>query len=100
MDGDITQKPATGCDRPATIEELCSSLRITIESVKGRVADMHTNGDFSNEDTNLVGANVPVSQQANMHANITLVFRHLEDARMRLGKVMQAYQGGISILDK
>lgn len=35
-----------------------------------------------------------------MKANITLAFRHLEDARMRLGKVLQAYDGGRSIYDR
>lgn len=32
-------------------------------------------------------------------ANIKLAHRHLEDARMRMGKVIQALEGGISILD-
>lgn len=34
-----------------------------------------------------------------MKANIMLAYRHLEDARMRLGKVKQAMEGGVSILD-
>lgn len=33
-------------------------------------------------------------------ANFTLAFRHLEDAKMRLGKVIQALDGGESIYDK
>ncbi len=33
-------------------------------------------------------------------ANIMLAYRHLEDARMRLGKVVQAYHGGESIYSK
>lgn len=33
-------------------------------------------------------------------ANLTLSYRHLEDASMRLGKVLQARDGGISIYDK
>lgn len=33
-------------------------------------------------------------------ANIMLAYRHLEDARMRLGKVIQAVDGGVSIYDK
>lgn len=33
-------------------------------------------------------------------ANLTLSIRHLEDARMRLGKVLQAMEGGVSIYDK
>ena len=33
-------------------------------------------------------------------ANFTLAYRHLEDARMRLGLVRQACQGGDSIYDE
>ncbi len=32
-------------------------------------------------------------------ANVTLAFRHVEDAAMRLGKVLQALNGGESIYD-
>lgn len=35
-----------------------------------------------------------------MVANAELSYRHLEDAAMRIGKVLQAHQGGVSILDK
>ena len=35
-----------------------------------------------------------------MKANIMLCYRHLEDARMRLGKAIQAYDGGISVYPK
>lgn len=33
-------------------------------------------------------------------ANLTLCYRHLEDASMRLGKVLQHRNGGVSIYDK
>jgi hypothetical protein len=33
-------------------------------------------------------------------ANATLAYRHLEDASMRLGKVIQALDGGVSVYDK
>ena len=33
-------------------------------------------------------------------ANIMLAYRHLEDASMRLGKVLQANDGGVSVYDK
>lgn len=33
-------------------------------------------------------------------ANLTLAYRHLEDARMRLGKAIQAIDGGVSCYDK
>ena len=32
-------------------------------------------------------------------ANLTLAYRHLEDASMRLGKAIQAYDGGASVYD-
>lgn len=35
-----------------------------------------------------------------MIANAKLAYRHLEDARMRIGKCLQAYGGGVSIYDK
>lgn len=35
-----------------------------------------------------------------VHANITLAYRHLEDAAMRLGKAIQARDGGVSIYDR
>jgi hypothetical protein len=38
--------------------------------------------------------------QGEAKANIMLAFRHLEDARMRLGKVIQAFDGGTSVYDK
>ncbi len=82
------------------IEDRCDSIRKGIEVLKGDVADLINHNDFRNEDQPLQGVNVPPTQQGNMRANITLAFRHLEDARMRIGKVMQAKQGGISILDK
>lgn len=32
--------------------------------------------------------------------NITLAYRHLEDASMRLGKALQALDGGVSVYDR
>lgn len=33
-------------------------------------------------------------------ANVTLAYRHLEDASMRLGKAIQVLDGGVSVYDK
>jgi hypothetical protein len=33
-------------------------------------------------------------------ANVMLAYRHLEDASMRLGKVIQALDGGASVYDR
>lgn len=35
-----------------------------------------------------------------MIANVMLAYRHLEDAAMRLGKAVQAFDGGKSVYDK
>jgi hypothetical protein len=38
--------------------------------------------------------------RAEMIANLMLAYRHLEDASMRLGKAIQARDGGTSVYDK
>lgn len=38
-----------------------------------------------------------VMDAGEMKANIMLAYRHLEDAAMRLGKVIQAHDGGKSV---
>lgn len=39
----------------------------------------------------------PGTDHNEMRENIMLTYRHLEDARMRLGKVIQAADGGTSV---
>ena len=46
------------------------------------------------------GEELFMGQHAEMKANVMLAVRHLEDARMRVGKVMQQIQGGVSIFDR
>lgn len=40
------------------------------------------------------------AEPAEAFANATLAYRHLEDASMRLGKAIQALDGGVSVYDK
>lgn len=91
-----------GCciSREMTIEEMCSEQRQRIELLKKSACFILNNHQLNCEDLELEGANIPKSRNENIKANLTLVFRSLEDARMRYGKAMQAYQGGISIFDK
>jgi hypothetical protein len=54
-------------------------------------------------DLHEAAANLPDGQAhdiGEVHANITLAYRHLEDAAMRIGKAIQARDGGISVYDK
>ena len=41
-----------------------------------------------------------IRNETEMKANITLAYRHIEDAIMRLGKAIQAFDGGKSIYQK
>lgn len=41
-----------------------------------------------------------IDNRAEVCANFMLSFRHLEDASMRLGKAIQAIDGGVSVYDK
>ena len=41
-----------------------------------------------------------IENRGEVMANITLAYRHLEDASMRIGKTIQAKDGGVSVYDK
>lgn len=43
---------------------------------------------------------VPGGNHGEIVANITLAYRHLEDASSRLGKAIQAADGGVSVYDR
>jgi len=75
------------------LKELCDKLRTEIKEVGFRVHALKEHSDFSHEQTYS-------GQHGEMLANIMLAYRHLEDARMRIGKVLQAQDGGTSVYDK
>ena len=81
------------CEREMTIEEWGDVLRKKIKAIGDNVFAMKKHSTFSGEQA------YPYAH-SEMQANIMLAYRHLEDARMRVGKILQAYQGGVSILDK
>src|ERR1041385_93045 len=67
----------------------CNQLRALIDGIGKEVLKFRTNP--------------PRWEQADngeVIANIMLSYRHLEDARMRLGKAIQATEGGVSIYDR
>lgn len=71
------------------IKEHCQLLRENVETLEINVNSLHVHEEFR-----VVNGFQP--KHSEMHSNITLAYRHLEDARMRLGKVIQAFDGGIS----
>lgn len=73
-----------------TIQEKATSLRAEVQALAESVMK------FKN-DTKDVPTQQGESREEVM-ANITLAYRHLEDAKMRLGKVIQAVDG-VSVYD-
>lgn len=66
-----------------TLKDACDRIRKEIEEMKPDVLSLKTG-----------------TQKGEVTANIMLAYRHLEDARMRLGKTIQADGDGVSIYDK
>ena len=76
-----------------SIEFICDELRKGIKELEDTVRALKEDERFKEEQKYL-------GQHNEMIANIMLSVRHLEDARMRIGKVLQYADDGISILDK
>lgn len=83
---------SAGCACKQSFGGLCNELRSTIKSIGDRVLLLR-------EGVNDKGQGY-VGQNEEIQANVMLTYRHLEDARMRIGKILQAAGDGISILDK
>lgn len=62
----------------------CEALRREIKTIADRMYPIRMQG----------------SDIAEAIANFTLAYRHLEDASLRLGKCIQALDGGVSVYDK
>lgn len=75
-----------------TLEEAMGSLRTTLKVYGEQILSIKTS---------LINApKTDIEDRPEELANLTLAYRHMEDCIMRLGKVIQAYQGGKSIYDK
>jgi len=76
-----------------TLESLCEEMNQDINRNAKTVKALMNNDRFK-------GDEAYAGQFGEMKANIMLTYRHLEDARMRVGKILQAAGDGVSILDK
>jgi hypothetical protein len=88
-----TTENCSGKVTDTSIECLCNSLRNLLKETGIKTKDLMTHKVFGGEQGY-------VGQHGEMKANIMLAYRHLEDARMRVGKILQAADDGVSILDK
>lgn len=79
-----------------TLDDECNSQRAAVKVVEKELRalkDKITADRRGNEDS------FP-GQTAEILGQLTLAFRHLEDARMRIGKVIQYSGDGVSCFDK
>jgi hypothetical protein len=87
--------PPSGSSAPK-VKDCCNALRSEIKAVATHVTELKkslVSGHWAKPE----GAVPDVGEAL---ANVTLCYRHLEDAAMRLGKTIQAWDGGKSIYDK
>lgn len=75
------------------ITEQAKALRDDLKEIEARVRNLENHSVFKCEQAF-------AGQHAEMKAQAKLAVRHVEDARMRLGKVCQYADDGVSILDK
>lgn len=74
------------------MEKYCEYLRKEIKDIGDKVRALKAHGNLDRE--------TYPGMKGECIANIMLSYRHLEDARMRVGKIMQGLQGGVSKFDK
>lgn len=77
---------------PETLKTVMSNYRAELTLIGKELIAIKA----TNKDAPIIG----VEDRAEEQANLTLAYRHLEDCIMRLGKVCQAYDGGVNPNDK
>lgn len=79
--------------RKPTIEEIANQTRDDLKKIEKRLRRSLTSSRYSGEQAFSY-------QHGEMKAQTMLAVRHLEDARMRCGKILQYADDGVSIYDK
>ena len=75
------------------LEEMCKRLRDDLKKIEMQARSILKHSDRSAENTF-------ENQRGEQKAQAMLAVRHIEDARMRLGKVIQYNGTGVSCYDK
>lgn len=97
----MTQPAATAAPDPSSpIRLKCLELRTKTRDIEQEVRSAKAFVTESKLSKSSVLEGVSHENFSEMLANYMLAVRHLEDARMRLGKVIQYLEGGTSIFDK
>lgn len=79
--------------REPTIEEMANRAREELKEIELRLRISLNNRRYR-------GEQAYSNQHSEMKAQTMLAVRHIEDARMRCGKVLQYADDGVSIYDK
>lgn len=74
---------------PNTFDFACRDLRKSLKGKADAVRELLLHEAFEGDEAD--------RDYDDMYDNVELAFRHLEDATMRLGKAIQAYDGGVSV---
>jgi hypothetical protein len=77
--------------KPVDFKEGCFGMRSDIDLIKSKVQNWKSHPELVGIDSSLAN-----KQRAEAYENLILAYHHLEDARMRIGKAIQAYDGGKS----
>lgn len=81
-------------------EEVRGTLQDTLEQLRSEIKAVWSTVKFTSDAIKGRDPNIEGEDKGEMIANTILDYRHLEDAAMRLGKALQAMNGGVSIFDK
>jgi hypothetical protein len=76
-----------------TLKSICGRLRAELLEIEKTTRGIKEHPDMQGEQTF-------IGQHSEMIAQSMLAVRHIEDARMRLGKVLQYGRDGVSIFDR
>ena len=76
-----------------TVKELADELRADLKEIEDRARLLMHHSVYQSE-------RAFQNQHGEMKAHTMLAVRHIEDARMRLGKVCQYAGDGVSVFDK
>ena len=91
---DTPQGQATQEMTEMTMDKLCTKYRAELEKIGRHIFGVNKFHSMFHTDQKFV------DEHGEIHANLMLAYRHIEDARMRLGKVFQAMDGGKSVYPK
>ena len=93
---DTQQAEVTDFDLHAL--EIRKDVKVVATEVKRTIEQVRTGNHITSAASG--DAEQRRENRGEMLANLTLAYRHLEDASMRLGKAIQAHDGGTSVYDR